>query len=248
MAWAYSSGVALPPNGESAPTPTPVLPCPSSPTPPFCFVLHWGGPSQVLGIPPHLLYQAAHEGHARLLGGCPPSPLGWGPAPPLLPVPVCRALGAHAARGIPLGVYVILGAPRPCMPCSGSARCSGGAPSFVSCLRGIPSSRSGMPCAGSACCLTGGSPPSSGLRPRAEGASGPSPAPLSTWLGRFPSSCSGMLYAGSARCRTGGFPLRPGLGLKPWARAVRPSPPVACARFACAAGARGPHPLSRRGI
>ena len=131
------------------------------------------------------------------IGGCPPSPVsGHAPRacapaqgvpppllwagcypPPLLTVPACRVLGAHAARGVPLRQSRGSGvSPLPCMTCTGSARYLGGNPSSSSCLGGFPSSRLGMLCAGSAHCRSGGSPPSYGLVPRAVGARGSSPA------------------------------------------------------------------------
>ena len=114
IAWACSSGVPLPPNGGGAPTPTPVSPCLSPPTPspsPWC-VLGGGGAAQVLGDAPHLLYSAAHEGRARLLGGWPPPSFELGYCPTSLP-PSLYTLrwGLTLLGGSPLVVYIILGAP-----------------------------------------------------------------------------------------------------------------------------------------
>ena len=101
MARACSSGVPLPPNGGGAPTSTPVSPRRLPPTPsPSLRLALGGGASQVLGLTPHLLYQAAHKGRAHLLRGWPPLSFGLESASPPSP-------------------------PRPCMPCAGSARCSG---------------------------------------------------------------------------------------------------------------------------
>ena len=36
-----------------------------------------------MGVAPHLLYQAAHKGHARLIGGWPPISFGWDVVSPL---------------------------------------------------------------------------------------------------------------------------------------------------------------------
>ena len=90
MAWACSQGFLSPLMEEVRP---PRLRFASSsrllpPTPHF--VLRWGGAFQVLGVAPYFLYQAAHEGPARLLGGCPPLSFWLDDAPP----------------------------PRPCIPCS----------------------------------------------------------------------------------------------------------------------------------
>ena len=133
----------------------------------------WG-----LGVAPHILYQAAHEGRARLLRGC--SPLSFGmedpPPPSLSPFPACCALVAHAAQGVSLPQWPIYPPPSlSCMPCASSARCSGGAPSSSSWLRESPSPHLGMPCAGSACCRWGGSPSLSGIGPHDVGAFGLSP-------------------------------------------------------------------------
>ena len=61
---------------------------------------------------PHLLYQAAHEGRARLLGGYPPLSFRMGSSPPL------SSLYLHAVRwertllrGAPLGFSGYLGSP-----------------------------------------------------------------------------------------------------------------------------------------
>ena len=101
------------------------------------------------------------------MGGAPPSSTWWG-APP--PTPACRALGAHAAWGCPpfgvliwgtppfsilhvvhwertlLGGYLVCvllvsSHPLSCMPCAGSARCLGGAPSSSSWFGDPPRSR-----------------------------------------------------------------------------------------------------------
>ena len=154
-------------------------------------------------VPPHLLYQAAHKGRVRLLGGCPPpllraegcpppvlaccalgahaaqrvSPTRWPRLPPLPPSPACRALGVHADRGVPL--WLPRGSPTPpltCMPCAGSACCLGGSTSPSSWLGESPPSLPGMPCAGSKRCRSGGSLPLSGLVPRIVGARDLSPA------------------------------------------------------------------------
>ena len=89
-----------------------------------------------MGTAPHLLYQAAQDGSALLIGGCPPlSPSWWGvllthPPPPSAAT-VCRVLGAHAARGgaHPLAswyrvppLYLVF------MLCAGIALFSGGYP------------------------------------------------------------------------------------------------------------------------
>ena len=138
-----------------------------------------GGDSQVFGVSPHLLYQAAHEGHARLLGGSPPLSFGLDVAPP--PSTPCTCMpcaGGTRCLGGPLVVISGFGAPPlPCMPCAESALCSGGTPSSFSWLGGFPSSRSGMPCAGSAHCRSGGSAPSTGLGLHTVGPCGPSPTP-----------------------------------------------------------------------
>ena len=61
-----------------------VCPCSHPPPSPPRFILRWGGgASQVFGVSPHLLYQAAHEGRARLLWGWPPLSFGMESAPPL---------------------------------------------------------------------------------------------------------------------------------------------------------------------
>ena len=87
------------------------LPC-SCPLPyPPHFVLRWGGPSQVLGVSPHFLYQSAHEGCARLLRGWLPLSFGLesAPPPPLLPIPEFSALGVHTVRGVSFGLLRGLG-------------------------------------------------------------------------------------------------------------------------------------------
>ena len=72
--------------------------------PPLASSCVGGGASRVLGVAPHLLYQAGHKKGVRACsGGVPPSPLGWSVPSLLIPVPACRALGLHAARGVPLG-------------------------------------------------------------------------------------------------------------------------------------------------
>ena len=58
-----------------------------------------------MGVSPHLLYQAAHEGRARLLGGWTPLSSGLeSTPPPLLLVPACHALGVHADWGVHFGL------------------------------------------------------------------------------------------------------------------------------------------------
>ena len=54
--------------------------------PPSLRIAVGGGASQVLGVALHLLYQATHEGRARLLGGCPPLSFGLRGPPPLTPL------------------------------------------------------------------------------------------------------------------------------------------------------------------
>ena len=155
------------------------------------------GASQVLGVSPgvspHLLFQSAHEGRACLLGECPPLSFGMGSCPILSSLSLHVVLwGSTLLGGSPCGVGWILPPPRPCMPCARSARCSGGAPSLASCLRGIPSFRLVMPCAGSTRC-SGGAPS------------------LSSCIRGIPSSRLGMSCAGSARCHMGGYPPSPWL-------------------------------------
>ena len=182
MAQACSSGVPLPPTGEGAPTPTPVSPC-HSPTPPSppCFLALGGGLCNSWGVPPISWISLLMKGVRACSGGAPPL-YGWLGSCPNLSSPSLHSV--HWWRtligGSPRGVGWILGAPRSCMTCARSTRCSGSAPSSASFLQGIPSSRLGMPCAGSAHCLTGGSSPSSGINPRAVGARGPSLPPSSS--------------------------------------------------------------------
>ena len=65
-----------------------------------------------MGVSPHLLVQTAHEGHARLLGGWPPLPLGLGFCPILLPPSLHAVLwGCTLLGGSPLVVGFGLGAP-----------------------------------------------------------------------------------------------------------------------------------------
>ena len=65
-----------------------------------------------MGVSPHLLYQAAHKGRARLLGGWPPLSFGLESGPPL------SSPSLHAVRwestllgGSSLGVCGVLGSP-----------------------------------------------------------------------------------------------------------------------------------------
>ena len=117
-----------------------------------------GGPLQVYGAPPHLLYQAMHKGRALLIRGCPPLPL-------LVGVPASLTLlqAAHGKVTLPVGGGLLpldLGVPTSlsCIPCTGSARCLG-VPPLPPLGPGFPSSSS------PACCLQGahaadrGSPP-----------------------------------------------------------------------------------------
>ena len=212
--------------------------------PPLYFVLRWGGGFSGLEGFPHLLYQAAHKGRARLLGGCPPLSFGLESFPPLSSSSLHAVRWGRTLIGGRLGASVGFWVPhRLCIPCAGSARYSGGSPSSSSYLVGVPSSRSGMPCAGSACCCTGGSSSSSGISPRAVGARGPFPAPSSTWLRGFPSSCSGMPCDGSACCHTGGYPPSSWLGSHA-VGARSPSPSPCCPRAVCARSWGGGGPSS----
>ena len=129
--------------------------------------------------------------------------------------------------------------PLPCMPCAGSARCSGGSPSSSSWIGESPSPRSGMPCAGSARFHLGGSPSLSWSSPRAVGACSIYPASsclravcAHCWVWRAPSLAS-LSWARPGRagvsCASviGGPPSSPRCA--PWARAagwgVPPPPP-----------------------
>ena len=99
MTSACSSGAFLPPNGGGAPSPTPSL-CRSAslaPSSPSLFLVVGGGATKVLGAAPHLLYQDAHEGLWSFSGGAPKLLLGGGSPY----APVCHALEAHPARGVP---------------------------------------------------------------------------------------------------------------------------------------------------
>ena len=124
------------------------------------------------------------------------------------PVLACCALGAQAALGCTLLGLLSLGAPL--LPLGHAMHWE----------RTLP---------------YGGSPPSSGLIPRAVGARGPSSAPSSSWLGGFPPSWLGMPCAGSACCRAGGFPPSPWLCPRA-VDACGPSPTPSCPRAVCTRG------------
>ena len=153
-----------------------------------------------MGVSPHLppisCIRPRTKGVCAFLGGVPPSHSGWSVTPPLsLAVPVCHALGAYAAWGVPLGRSWGLGV------------CP-----FLSChALGTHADR--------------GVPPPLPLLPLG---SGGSPPPSQTFR-----AMGGHAAVG------GGPPLHPGLAHATWARAVRPLPPPARARFARAAGAGG---------
>ena len=174
-----------------------------------------------MGVVPHLLYQAAHEGRARLLRGCPPLSFWLEGSPPLYQ---CS-----------------------CMPCAGSARCSGGAPSPVD--WSVPSpSLSCMPCAGSA--------RSSGGTPVASSGFGPPPFPCmpcagsarcsggapssSLWFRESTPFLAGTTCAESACCHLGGSPPSSGPACARWVHAACSPPPPTCARVARAPGDEGP--------
>ena len=128
------------------------------------------------------------------------------------------------------------------MPCTRSARCSGGTPSSSSCLQGLPSSRLVIPCALSTRCFTGVPPLPLGLS-RAPLARVVRPlTPFILGLGSSPYPGGACHVLGAYAVVQGGSPLRPGSACAPWAPAVRPPPPPACARFARVAGAGGPCP------
>ena len=113
MARAFSSGVPFPPNGGGVPPPSPVPPWPPAPLPsPLRCPGLGGGPSQVLGVSPHLLVHTAHEGRARLLGGWPPLPF-WLGSCPILPPSYLHSvhLGRTLLGGSPLVVGVGMGGP-----------------------------------------------------------------------------------------------------------------------------------------
>ena len=81
--------------------------------PPLHFFLSWGGGAlQVLGVSPHILVQSAHEGRARLLGGCPPLPFGM-VSLPILSSPSLHAMswGRTLLGGSPQGIGWILRSP-----------------------------------------------------------------------------------------------------------------------------------------
>ena len=118
MARDCSSGSPLPPKGVGAPSPTLVPPWASPLIPsPLLHLAVGGGAAQVLGFDPHLLYQAAHKGRARLLRGPPPPLWAWGCSPPPHPVTACRAMGAHADRGVPPPWWPGLSPPSPSPAC-----------------------------------------------------------------------------------------------------------------------------------
>ena len=100
MARACSSGIPLPPIGVGAPSPTLGPPWAS---PPPQFVSRWG---------------EAYSG----LGGCPPSPVSGRERI------LCTPTRGFSPPLLWAGVYFPPPSPRSCMPCAGSARCSGGAP------------------------------------------------------------------------------------------------------------------------
>ena len=105
---ACSSGVPLPPNGEGAPPPTPVSPYPYSPSPPSppLFLVLGGVLRRSRGFPPISWFSPRTKGVRACLGGDPPSPSGWGPAP-FSSSPLCTpcAGDAHFSGG-PLGTLV----------------------------------------------------------------------------------------------------------------------------------------------
>ena len=125
------------------------LPCSRLLPPPFASSCVGGGASQVLGVSPHLLYQAAHEGRARLLRGCPlPLRQAGGFSPPTPPIPACCVLGSHTAWGVPPPRWPVLDPPSlSCMKCAGIVCCLG-VPLVAS--LGSPPPLPCMPCAGSA--------------------------------------------------------------------------------------------------
>ena len=196
-----------------------------------------------MGVSPHLLVQSVHEGRTHLLRGCPPLPFWLGSCPLLsssslyavlwgrtllggspwgvgwiLPPPVCacRALGAHAARGLPPPRYLVSrGSPPPAWACR--------APVAHSALRGVPP----FLCA----------EPARRWRTRSV------PCTLFVLVrGGPPPSWSGMTCARSACCRIGGSPFSP--CLCPWAVGARdPSPPTFCPRMVCARGWGGGIPF-----
>ena len=129
---------------------------------------------------PHLLYQAAHKGRARLLGGCPLLSFRLGSISPLSS-PSLHAMrwGRMLLGGSPQGVCVILGAPPSLHAVRWERTLLWRVPRSLPLVLGgalVPLWRAvcwehTMP--------AGGSPPSSGISPRPNSVRGLSPAPSS---------------------------------------------------------------------
>ena len=152
--------------------------------------------------------------------------------PPLLPVPACRALGAHAALWVASRRLRGSGFPPSLHAVRWERMLLGGCPLPVLLSWGDPLLPLRHAVRWEHTLPYGRSPPSSGRSPCAVGVHSPSPIPSSTWIWGFPSSCLGMPCAGSAHCRTGGSP--PSSGLGPRAVGVRgPSLTPSCLRAVC---------------